>query len=201
MFDDQKKIERHYKNASLFLESLFRRDHFLFGQYILEKKACYLWKDIVLPQLERYADRFLEQGIQVGHLCDQNKDFKIKVDNGLMAQVVANLFSNVIKYAQSILDESGKMNKRFHCDALLLEDFFGQGHHGIRFHVLSSGPPIDVKDGDRIFEEGFRVTNKDSVKGTGHGLHFVKNVVEVHGGIVGHKSESYGNQFYFVIPT
>jgi signal transduction histidine kinase len=201
MFDDQKKIERHYKNASLFLESLFRRDHFLLGQYILKKRPCYLWKDIVLSQLERYSDRFLEQGIQVGHISDEKEDFKIKADNGLMAQVVANLFSNVIKYTESVLDESGKMVKKFDCDALLLEDFFGQGHHGIRFHVISSGPPIDKEDGARIFDEGFRVTSRDSVKGRGHGLHFVKNVVEVHGGIVGHKSESFGNQFYFVIPT
>jgi signal transduction histidine kinase len=201
IFNDQKRIERHYKNASLFLESLFRRDHFLFGQYILKKRPCYLWKDIVLPQLERYSDHFLEQGIVVDHVANDGTDYQIKADKGLMAQVVANLFSNVIKYAKSVLDESEKMAKRFDCQASLLEDFFGQGHHGVRFHVFSSGPPIDKADGDRIFDEGFRLTASDSAEGTGHGLFFVKNVVEVHGGIVGHKAENRGNQFYFVIPT
>ncbi len=29
---------------------------------------------------------------------------------------------------------------------------------------------------------------------------FVKNVVEVHGGNVGHKLRDFGNEFYFVIP-
>ena len=75
------------------------------------------------------------------------------------------------------------------------------GHDGVRFHVFSSGPPIHEEDGNRVFDEGFRLTTKDSVEGTGHGLYFVKNVVEVHGGIVGHKAERFGNQFYFVIPT
>jgi hypothetical protein len=200
IFDDQEKIERHYKSSSLFLESLFRRDHFLFGQYILKKRSCCLWKDIVSPQLERYADIFLQNGIVVGQPGDHSEDLQIRADDGLMAQVVANLFSNVVKYARSVADESGKMVKKLDCEAQLLEDFFGQGHHGVRFHVLSSGPPIEKEDGDRIFDEGFRLTDGDAVAGTGHGLFFVKNVVEVHGGIVGHKAESTGNQFYFVIP-
>jgi signal transduction histidine kinase len=67
--------------------------------------------------------------------------------------------------------------------------------------VFSSGPPIDQEDAVHIFEEGFRLTHKASVEGTGHGLHFVKNVVEVHGGVVGHKAEEFGNEFYFVIPV
>ena len=82
-----------------------------------------------------------------------------------------------------------------------MEDFFGQGHHGVRFDIFSSGPCIDKEDAARIFEEGFRLTQRESVRGKGHGLHFVKNVVEVHGGIVGHKAEDLGNEFYFIIPV
>jgi signal transduction histidine kinase len=201
LFNDQEKIEHHYNNTSLFLESLFRRDHFLFGQYILDKQSCYLWKDIVLPQLQRYADRFLNRGITVNSDLHESEDFQVKVDKGLMAQVVANLFSNVIKYAQPVVDQSGTRVKKLACSAFLLDNFFGQGHPGARFHVFSSGPPIGEEDGQRVFDEGFRLTTKDSVEGTGHGLYFVKNVVEVHGGIVGHKSDPYGNQFYFVIPA
>jgi hypothetical protein len=204
IFGDQEKIEGHYKNTSLFLETMFRRDHFLFGQYILKKRPCYLWKDIIRPQLERYSDLFVQQGIAVDHMINDQKeteDIEIKADNGLMAQVVANLFSNATKYAESVIDESGKMIKRVDCNMSLMEDFFGQGHHGVRFHILSSGPPIDREDGDRVFGEGFRLTQNESMEGTGHGLHFVKNVVEVHGGIVGHRTEGIGNEFYFVIPA
>ena len=49
--------------------------------------------------------------------------------------------------------------------------------------------------------KGFRVTQRKSVEGTGHGLQFVKHVVEVHGGIVGLNAEDHGNEFYFVIPV
>ena len=58
-----------------------------------------------------------------------------------------------------------------------------------------------MEDAARVFEEGFRLTENESLRGTGHGLYFVKNVVEVHGGIVGHNAEELGNEFYIVIPA
>ena len=204
IFSDQEEIERHYKHTSLFLETLFRPDHFLFGEYILRKAPCYLWQDIVMPQLERYRDRFVRQGIMINHIIKDHKvskDLQVKVDKGLMAQVVANFFSNAAKYAKSVADLSGKMLKKVDCRMSVIEDSFGRGHHGVRFDVFSSGLPIDQEDAAHIFDEGFRLTRKESVEGTGHGLHFVKNVVEVHGGIVGHKGEELGNEFYFVIPV
>jgi len=204
MFDDQERIEQHYRHTSLFLESLLRRDHFLFGEYILKKTPCYLWEDIVLPQFERYRARFVQQGIAADPTVkdhEKSDDMKVKVDKGLMAQVVANLFSNVEKYAESVKDPSGKVVKAVNCRTSLIKDSFGQGQHGVSLHVYSSGRPIDKENASHIFEEGFRMTEKDSVGGTGHGLHFVKNVVEVHGGIVGHKAQEQGNEFYLVIPA
>ncbi|MDY6952887.1 MAG: HAMP domain-containing sensor histidine kinase [Thermodesulfobacteriota bacterium] len=204
MFGDQEKIEQHYKHTSLFLESLLRRDHFLFGEYILRKTPCYLWEDVVLPQFERYRGRFIQQGIAVDPMVDgheESGDIKVKVDRGLMAQVVANLLSNVEKYAESVKDPSGKVVKAVNCTTSLIKDSFGQGQHGVSLHVYSSGPPLDQENASHVFEEGFRVTERESVGGTGHGLHFVKNVVEVHGGIVGHKAQEHGNEFYLVIPA
>ena len=60
---------------------------------------------------------------------------------------------------------------------------------------------IDPEDVARIFDEGFRLAQSESVAGTGHGLHFVKNVVEVHGGVVGYNADELGNEFYFFIPA
>jgi signal transduction histidine kinase len=204
MFSDQEEIEQHYKHTSLFLETLFRPGHFLFGEYILRKAPCYLWEDIIVPQLERYWDRFVQQGIIISHIMeDQNvsEDLQVKVDKGLMAQVVANLLSNASKYAKSVVDVSGRELKKVDCRMSLIENFFGRGHHGVRLDVFSSGPPIDEEDAAHIFDEGFRLTRKGSVQGTGHGLYFVKNVVEVHGGVVGHKAVELGNEFHFVIPA
>jgi signal transduction histidine kinase len=204
MFSDQEEIEQHYKYTSLFLETLFRPDHFLFGEYILRKIPCYFWQNIIAPQLERYRNGFVRQGIVVNHIIKDHKvseDLEVKVDKGLIAQVVANLFSNAAKYVKPVVDLSGKKFKKVDCRMSLIENFFGRGHHGVHFDVFSSGPPIDKEDAAHIFDEGFRLTQKASVEGTGHGLHFVKNVIEVHGGIVGHKAEEFGNEFYFVIPV
>jgi signal transduction histidine kinase len=71
----------------------------------------------------------------------------------------------------------------------------------VRFGVFSSGPTIDPEDAVHIFEEGFRVTKNDAREGMGHGLHFVKNVVEVHGGVVGYNPDELGNEFYFFVPA
>ncbi len=204
MFSDQEEIEQHYKHTSLFLETLFRPDHFLFGEYILRKTPCHLWQDIIVPQLERYRDRFAQQGIKINHIIKDHQvseDLQVKADKGLMAQVVANLFSNAAKYVKLVVDPSGKKFRKVDCTMSLIENFFGRGLHGVHFDVFSSGPPIDQEDAAHIFDEGFRLTQKPSVEGTGHGLHFVKNVVEVHGGVVGHKAEEFGNEFYFVIPV
>lgn len=204
MFKDQETIEQHYKHTSLFLESLFRPDHFLFGEYILKKTPCRLWRDIVLPQLKRYKDQFAEHGMNVSPIIKAykaSKDVDVRADKGLMAQVVANLLSNAAKYAISVVDSSGNTIKRVDCRASIIENFFGHGHHGVRFSVFSSGPPIAPENVDRIFDEGFRLEQSESVAGTGHGLHFVKNVVEVHGGVVGYNRGELGNEFYFFVPA
>lgn len=204
MFNDQEGIEQHYRHTSLFLESLFRPDHFLFGEYILKKSPCCLWEDIVLPQLERYKERFAEKDIMVscfGKDDKVSKDIEVRVDKGLLAQVVSNLFSNAAKYAEPVVDASGKRGKRVRCTISLAEDFFGRGHHGVRFGVFSSGSPIDQEDAAHIFEEGFRITESDAREGMGHGLYFVKNVVEVHGGVVGYNPDELGNEFYFFVPA
>jgi len=204
IFNDQEKIEEHYKHTSLFLETLFRPDHFLFGEYILKKTPCYFWHDIILPQLERYRNRFARRGIMIDHIVKERKaseDVQVKVDKGLMAQVVSNLFSNAAKYAETVADPSGKKIRKTDCRVSLIKKFFGSGHHGVRLDVFTSGQPINQEDAAHIFDEGFRLTQRDSVEGAGHGLHFVKNVIEVHGGVVGHKANDLGNEFYFVIPA
>ena len=204
MFNDQEKIEQHYKHTSLFLESLFRPDHFLFGEYILKKSPCRFWKDIVLPQLQRYKDRFVQRGIIVSHFGQDDEvweGIEVRADKGLLAQVVSNLFSNAVKYAEAVVDASGKRGRRVRCTISLNEDFFGRGHHGVRFSVFSSGSPIAPEDAVHVFEEGFRISESGGREGMGHGLYFVKNVVEVHGGVVGYNPDELGNEFYFIVPA
>ncbi|MBF0510096.1 MAG: HAMP domain-containing histidine kinase, partial [Deltaproteobacteria bacterium] len=74
------------------------------------------------------------------------------------------------------------------------------GKNGIKLNLFSTGPHIPLEFRDKIFEEGFRGANRAEEAGTGHGLRFVKDVIDMHGGVVGYEPTWLGNNFYFVLP-
>ena len=45
-----------------------------------------------------------------------------------------------------------------------------------------------------------RGDNDRDVPGTGHGLSFIRHVIEMHGGRVGYEPTQEGNNFYFILP-
>ncbi|HMK49424.1 MAG TPA: HAMP domain-containing sensor histidine kinase [Thermodesulfovibrionales bacterium] len=199
---EYENIEKHYKNMSLFLETLFRRSHFDQGRLILRTKTCNMKNDIVQPQLERYMEQFEKAGISIDDHLSGIPDGEVisVVDVGLIAQVYANLFSNALKYAQEIADESGEKKKYLSYGRQIIKDCFGEGKDGIKYNVFTTGPHIPPEDRDRIFEEEYRGSNTLNRPGTGHGLAFIKNAVEMHGGIAGYEATKDGNNFFFIIP-
>ncbi|MBI5409518.1 MAG: sensor histidine kinase [Nitrospirae bacterium] len=195
-------IEKHYKNMSLFIETLFRKSHFDQGRLILRTKPCSMKKDVVEPQLERYIERFRKAGIAIDdRLSDIPEEEVISVvDVGLLAQVYANLFSNALKYTQAIVAGDGEAKKYISYGHEIVKDFFGSGKDGVKYNVFSTGPHIPPEDRDKIFDEGYRGANVTTQPGTGHGLSFIKTTVEIHGGVAGYEPTRYGNNFYFILP-
>ncbi len=196
-------MEKHFENTSLFLESLLRREHFQKGELVLRRRSCNFRKEVIEPQLERYRERLARRGItidnQLGGVPDE--DIPLAVDIGLISQVYANLFSNAEKYCQEVTDEQGNRIKFMAYGRQVLPDFFGPGQDGIKFNVFTTGPHLSPEDAAHIFEEGFRASDTaESRPGTGHGLHFVKKIIEVHGGVVGYEPVPMGNNFYFILP-
>ena len=63
-----------------------------------------------------------------------------------------------------------------------------------------TGPHIAVEEREKIFEEGYRGSNISNKPGTGHGLTFIRNAIDMHGGVAGYEANQYGNNFYFIIP-
>jgi signal transduction histidine kinase len=159
-------------------------------------------KDVVQPQLERYMEQFKKINISIDDRLSGIPDEEIisVVDVGLMAQVYANLFSNAVKYTQEITTDAGEKKKYIAYGREIIKDFFGHGKDGIKYNVFSTGPHIPPEEQGKIFEEGYRSTNASSKPGTGHGLAFIKNTVEMHGGVVGYEPTKDGNNFYFVLP-
>jgi len=199
--EELEHIEKHYKNMSLFLETLFRKDHFDKGRLTLRMKACNMKKDVVQPQLERYIEQFRKAGIEIADRFSGIPDEEIisVVDVGLMAQVYANFFSNALKYTQEIAADTGEKKKYIAYGRELCRDCFGPGKDGIKYNVFSTGTHVRFEEQKNIFEEGYRASNSSGKPGTGHGLTFIKNAVELHGGIIGYEATQYGNNFYFIL--
>jgi signal transduction histidine kinase len=194
-------LEKHYKNMSLFIETLFRKSHFDQGHLTLRTKECNMKKDVVLPQLERYIEQLKKAGVSVDDRLSGIPEEEIinVVDVGLIAQVYANLFSNALKYTREV-EILGHQKKYIAYGHQIMKDFFGQGKDGVKYNVFSSGPHLAPEERQKLFEEAYRASNATNVPGTGHGLAFVKNVIELHGGVVGYEAVDYGNNFYFILP-
>ncbi len=195
-------IEKHYKNMSLFIETLFRKSHFDQGRLTLRTKSCNMKKDVVRPQLERYVEQFKGMGISIDDRFSGIPDEEVisVVDVGLMAQVYANLFSNALKYTQEVTVDTGETMKYMSYGHEIIKDFFEPGKDGGKYNVFSTGQHIPPEEREKLFEEEYRGANALNKPGTGHGLAFLKNAVEIHGGVVGYEPTQYGNNFYLILP-
>lgn len=195
-------IEKHYRNMSLFIETLFRKSHFDQGRLTLRTKQCNMLKELVQPQLERYLEQFKKMGITVNDRLSGIPEAEIitVIDIGLIAQVYANLFSNAVKYTQAVTTNTGETVKYITYGHEIIKDFFGPGKDGVKYNVFSTGPHVPPEDRDKLFDEGYRGKNVSSQPGTGHGLSFIKNAIEIHGGVAGYEPTQYGNNFYFILP-
>ncbi len=200
--EEFENIDRHYKSTSLFLETLLRKRHFDEGRLTLHMKACNMKKDVIIPQLERFVGRFAERGIAIDNKYSgiPEHDTISVVDVGLMAQVYGNLFSNALKYTEEVVDDKGDRKKYIAYGRKTLEDYFGPGRHAVKYNVFSTGSHIPPDERENIFKEGYRGSSGLNRPGTGHGLAFVKNAVEIHGGVAGYEATQYGNNFFFVLP-
>ncbi len=197
------EIYRHYVQTSMFLETLLRRRHFEEGRYVLEKRPCNLRSQIVEPQLRRYLPRLEERGVLLdmtlgGAPADQI--IRMMVDIGLLSQVFANLFSNAVKYTRPVDLPDGRNGAFMSYGWKMVKGHFAPGMDGIRMYVLTTGKPLSLLDPLEVFQPGFRALNEPDEAGTGHGLFFVRQVVELHRGEVGYIAHEYGNEFFFILP-
>jgi len=202
LMSEYDNIEKHYRNMSMFLEALLRRSHFEKGRLTLRTKPCNINKEIVKPQLDRFIDRMRDAEIIIDDRFSgiPDEDTISVVDIGLMSQVYANFFSNALKYTRPVMTDYGAMKKHMAYGRLLMPDFFGEGKDGVKFNIYTTGPHLPEEDRTRVFDDEFRGSNIGASPGTGHGLAFVKNVIEIHGGVVGYEATHNGNNFFFILP-
>ena len=204
LYDDlaanHREMLEHYNNYSLFLESLFRRDHFSKGHLVLRPRKCSIEKEIIAPQLDHYGNRLVKQGIRIAQPMDmEGEELILRVDVGLLSQVYANLFSNALKYTMPVRSH-GEEVKIMAYGREFLPNYFGTGQDGVKFNVFTTGCHLRPEEAQSLYTDGFRGEAGKDKPGTGHGLAFIKQVVEIHGGVVGYEPTEMGNNFYFILP-
>ena len=196
------EFESHFTHLSLFIETLFRGEHFETGGYVLKRRSYNLLSDVFLPELEHYRKRLEDKEIDIvapSHV-PSDEDLTIFIDLGLTAQVFANLLSNALKYCQPVLDKNRDYRKYISYNVEVVGNESYDIRNALKFNLFSSGKPISMEEALLIFQDGYKVVADSSKGGSGHGLYFVNNVVQLHGGYAGCKPRENGNDFYIVLP-
>lgn len=193
------EISKHFQQSSFFLETLLRQSHFDQGRYVLQRTRFALVPRVVSVQLERYRLRFHERGIAL-----EERSFGgagnvfVDGDIGLLSQVLANFFSNAVKYTRAT---AGAPERKARSSVTLEKGYFGPGLDGIKVAVCTTGAAIPEGEIGRLFSENFRASNADGEPGTGHGLYFSRLIVGQHGGECGYERDGEWNIFFMVLPV
>lgn len=109
------------------------------------------------------------------------------IDPALFRKMLLNLLSNAIKYSPG----GGPILCRVHCNAGCLE-----------VAVKDSGIGIPMDEVPRLFEAFHRAKNVGNLPGTGLGLSVVKEVVELHDGVITVHSElGQGTEVIVTLPN
>jgi signal transduction histidine kinase len=113
---------------------------------------------------------------------------QLNVDATLVREIVKNFLTNAIKYTPN----GGHIEARLEAEA-----------NEVTISVKDNGIGIPVEDQKRVSDKFFRASNAigSSEDGTGLGLYFAKQIIEVSGGRFGFESvEGGGSTFHFSLP-
>jgi two-component system sensor histidine kinase KdpD len=111
----------------------------------------------------------------------------VYVDAGLIVQVFANLFDNIVKYTPA--------------GTHAVVSAINEGA-SVRVVVEDDGPGLPEGDPQRLFEKFQRGSGEGAVAGAGLGLAICRAIVRAHGGeIVARRRELLGARFEFTLPT
>jgi signal transduction histidine kinase len=148
-------------------------------------------REVVDSQVLLIRERAVQ--IEVGL---EPKGLLVDADPALLHQVVANLVNNAIKYSPERSTVAIRTERR--------APGSGMNESLAILSVRDSGPGVSAQDRERIFEEFYRSPRPETqqVKGSGLGLTIAREIVQIHGGLIGvDPGPSGGSVFYFSLPA
>jgi two-component system sensor histidine kinase KdpD len=127
-------------------------------------------QEVVSAALDRLGDRLEGRPVTV-----EVPTVLVPMDFVLMAEVLANLLDNALKYSEPGTPIS--------VEAHVAAESSGVNGSGVlELTVADRGEGVPPEDLERIFDKFYRVHRPESVGGTGLGLAICKAIIEAHGG-------------------
>lgn len=143
-----------------------------------------LLKDVTKEQAETYASRGQKLAVET-----TEEPLMADVDQAKVRMVFENLIDNASKYSEADTTVTVRMSRE--------EDW-------IKVDIIDQGVGIDPVDNDKLFEKFSRIHNHLSTKvgGTGLGLYWANNIIDLHGGMIKVTSVAgEGSTFSVYVPT
>ncbi len=139
---------------------------------------------MILRSIEPFQSAYQDRGVSLKiELPDDLPE--VWADQTRIDHVFANLLSNALKYTAP----GGRVTVAAQA-----------ANEWVRFSVSDTGKGIPAHYVGRIFEQFFRVPDKESEPGAGLGLAIAKEIVEAHGGTISVKSRAgEGSTFTFTL--
>jgi len=181
------KIGREVRAMARLVEDLARVSRVEVGAVPLDL-AAYEPEALARRAVERFRPAYQEKGVKLLLELPENPLPPVRADAERVAQVLANLLANALRYTPS----GGEVR-------LSLERMDG----AVRFCVADTGPGIPEAVRDRVFERFFRGdAARGRSGGSGVGLTIAKGLVEAMGGRIWLEDRaSPGATFCFTLPT
>ncbi len=158
----------------------------------------------VLPLVRNVISGFnpfaAEKGISLTLVSGMNDDDKVVLDVDKMVTILSNLISNALKYTQ----EGGNVQVRLSVDTSL-PDRLSEARAASEYLIVTvydDGIGMKKEETEMIFKRYVRLDDASrSVYGTGIGLHYVQQLLKVHGGAISASLRDEGGMsFSFAIP-
>lgn len=167
------------------LEDLFSYTKYSFSDVALKCNPMDMVQ-FINQMIEEFYPSMEEAGLTMD-FYHQSSSIMIEADGEKMARVIANLFSNAIKYGRN-----GK----------IIRIHLSQAEQ-IHFYMVNYGEIIPPEDLEHIFDRFYRVETSRSLDtgGTGLGLAITRRIVEMHHGTIEVTSGDEGTVFHIALPA